>query len=166
MDALYSYNKNKAVHYAKKWALSRNPNYADFEKMGGDCTNFASQVVHAGGCPMNYGKYGWHYKNLNTRSAAWTSVQYLYEFVINNNSMGPIAHETDLYHIEIGDLVQIQFQNSNHYGHTLIIVDILPGHRTLDHILIASHSIDRLYYPVSNYNLKEVRLIHINGFKK
>ncbi len=36
------YNRIAVAEYAKKWALSRNPQYMDFESMGGDCTNVGS----------------------------------------------------------------------------------------------------------------------------
>ena len=41
------YNREEAVSYARKWALGRNPAYFDFQKLGGDCTNFASQCIYA-----------------------------------------------------------------------------------------------------------------------
>ena len=40
---LKRYNRQKAIDYARKWALDRNPIYHDYEKYGGDCTNFISQ---------------------------------------------------------------------------------------------------------------------------
>lgn len=36
------YNREKAVEYAQKWALSRNPQFYDFDSLGGDCTNVGS----------------------------------------------------------------------------------------------------------------------------
>ena len=42
------YNRQRAVEYAKKWALSRNPLFADFTGIGGNCTNFVSQCLYAG----------------------------------------------------------------------------------------------------------------------
>lgn len=36
------YNRQDAVDYALKWALSRNPKYYDFKDLGGDCTNVGS----------------------------------------------------------------------------------------------------------------------------
>ncbi|QEK12474.1 amidase domain-containing protein [Crassaminicella thermophila] len=163
---LYEYNREKAVSYAIRWALGRNPRYADFEKMGGDCTNFASQVVHAGGCPMNYNKYGWYFRNLKDRAPAWTSVEYFYQFLINNRSIGPVGEETDIYGIEIGDIVQINFQYDYRYDHSPVVIDIKPGNRMLDSIFIAAHTIDRIYYPLSNYNFKKLRFIHIKGFRR
>jgi len=58
-----AYNPSKAVAYAKKWAYGRNPNYKDYDPLGGDCANFVSQCLIAGGfstsgCTGNYGVGG------------------------------------------------------------------------------------------------------------
>ena len=58
-----TYNPSKAVAYAKKWAYGRNPNYKDYDPLGGDCANFVSQCIMAGGfstsgCTGNYGVGG------------------------------------------------------------------------------------------------------------
>ena len=59
----FSYNAQNAVNYAKRWALDRNPDYYDYSGMGGDCANFVSQCLIAGGfstsgCVGNYGTGG------------------------------------------------------------------------------------------------------------
>ena len=51
------YDRAKAVAYAHQWAYSRNPAYYDFSAIGGDCTNFVSQCLRAGGAPMNYTRH-------------------------------------------------------------------------------------------------------------
>mgnify|MGYP002522254950 CR=1 FL=1 len=55
------YDAARAVEYARRWALSRNPLFVDFTGRGGNCTNFVSQCVLAGSCVMNrtpdYGGY-------------------------------------------------------------------------------------------------------------
>lgn len=165
-NKLTPYDRESAVAYARKWALNRNRRYADFQEMGGDCTNFASQVINAGGCPMNYNKFGWYYNSLNDRAPAWTSVKYLYEFLVNNKSTGPVAEETDINGIEPGDIIQLNFGLDSRYDHTPMVVKILPGVRTLDKILIAAHTIDRLDYPVSNYVFKKIRFLHIKGYRR
>ena len=48
------YNRELAVKYATDWAQDRNPNYKDYEKWGGDCTNFVSQCLHEGGIPFDH----------------------------------------------------------------------------------------------------------------
>lgn len=165
MSRLLGYDRLKAVNYARKWAYGRNPKYADFQKMGGDCTNYASQVLYAGGCPMNYSKYGWYYRSLNDRAPAWTSVQLLYKFLISNEGTGPVAEEVDIKDAQIGDLAQLQFGKDDVFDHSPVIVDI-SGFKSLDNILIAAHTIDRLDYPLSNYIVKEIRFLHIKGYRK
>ena len=69
------YDVQKATLYAKTWALSRNPQFYNFDKLGGDCTNFVSQCIYAGCGVMNFTKdIGWYYKSLNDRSASWCGV--------------------------------------------------------------------------------------------
>lgn len=56
------YQRVAAVAYARKWALGRNPVYYDFQNIGGDCTNFASQCIFAGAQVMNWTPvFGWYY---------------------------------------------------------------------------------------------------------
>ena len=82
------YNREKAVAYARAWALKRNPRYLDFEKMGGDCTNFASQCIFAGSGVMNYASpLGWYYNSQSDRSPSWTGVPYLRNFLIANKGI-------------------------------------------------------------------------------
>ncbi|GEM_PF-4257860 len=47
----YTYNRVNAVNYARQWSHSTNNNYYYYSN--GDCTNFVSQCMHAGGIPMN-----------------------------------------------------------------------------------------------------------------
>ena len=56
----FSYNAQKAYNYAKRWALDRNPNYYDYSEEGGDCANFVSQCLIAGGLSLSdcYGSDG------------------------------------------------------------------------------------------------------------
>lgn len=161
------YNRDNAVDYAHKWAYKRNPQYYDFTNVGGDCTSFASQCVYAGTNTMNYTPtYGWYYRNVNDRAPAWTSVEYLYRFLVNNKGVGPYAIKSDIDLMELGDLIQIRFKDNYNFGHTLVIVDI-EGEKTLDNIKIASHSYDADYKPVSKYkNVVEVRFLHILGYRK
>ncbi|GAJ60454.1 hypothetical protein B23_3699 [Geobacillus thermoleovorans B23] len=44
--AIESTSLDKAVEYARKWALSYNPEYKKYDN---DCTNFVSQILYAAG---------------------------------------------------------------------------------------------------------------------
>ncbi len=47
--------------YAHRWAYGRNPAFYDYEHLGGDCTNFASQCIYAGSGVMNFTPtFGWY----------------------------------------------------------------------------------------------------------
>ena len=73
----FDYDRQAAVDYAHQWAYFRNPQFYDFNSIGGDCTNFVSQCVFAGTGVMNYTpNTGWFYINLNYRAPAWTGVTF------------------------------------------------------------------------------------------
>lgn len=153
------YNRQKAVEYANEWAFKRNPKYYNFDSLGGDCTNFISQCIYAGSNEMNYTKlYGWYYKNANDKSPSWTGVQFLYNFLINNKSLGPFGITSN--DIEIGDIAQLSFDGKN-FTHSLIIVG-----KENQEILIASHSFDSYGRNINTYMYKKIRFIHIVGVRK
>ncbi|MGE4283299.1 MAG: amidase domain-containing protein [Clostridia bacterium] len=163
---LIEYNRAKAVAYAHQWAFKRNPRYYDFENIGGDCTNFASQCVFAGSNTMNYTRNtGWYYININNRAPAWTGVDFLYSFLINNIGMGPYAEEVDVQDVQPGDIVQLSFNKIDDFNHSPIIVrtGYIPQ---ISNIEIAAHTIDRDNYPLSNYNWEYIRFIHIKGIRR
>ncbi len=153
------YKRAAAVAYARRWALSRNPAYYDFEEIGGDCTNFASQCIYAGAGVMNYTpETGWYYISVNDRAAAWTGVEYLYNFLVNNRSVGPYGHRVSQQEIQPGDIVQLGRSDGSFY-HTPVILSVRPQ------ILVAAHTYDALDRPLSSYNYDQVRFIHIDGVR-
>ncbi len=158
------YIRTQAVEYARKWAYGRNPEYYNFDSVGGDCTNFVSQCLYQGSKVMNYDKYGWYYKNGNNKSASWTGVEYLYKFLLNNNRIGPYAEEASIQTIEIGDVIQLSF-DGNTFVHSLLVIH-KDNNATLENTLIASHTFDNFGKSVSLYNFKKIRYIHIKGVRK
>lgn len=156
-----TYNRQKAVEYAVTWALKRNPNYYHFGGLGGDCTNFISQCLHAGGAVMNYDKYdGWYYISINSRSPSWTGVQFFQKFLINNKKTGPYATISPIGDLEIGDIIQLR-QNPYNFNHTLIISKIENGE-----IFVCAHSNDALNKPLSSYYFLETLGLHIEGVRE
>lgn len=154
------YNRKAAVSYAHKWAYLRNPDFYDFSALGGDCTNFASQVLFAGTGEMNYKPiFGWFYKSLNSRAPSWTGVNELYDFLINNQGPGPRTIQTSITELEPGDLIQLDFDGDGRFDHTPVVVD--TGSFTPDTILVAAHSNDCDFRPLSSYSFKSVRFLHI-----
>jgi len=153
------YQRGLAVAYAQHWALRRNPAYYDFESIGGDCTNFASQCIYAGAGVMNFTPVtGWFYRSAANRSAAWTGVEYLYRFLINNMSVGPYAHLAPLSEAQPGDVVQLGNRAGIFY-HAPVITAVQPT------ILVAAHTFDAVDKPLYSYSFDTVRVLHIDGVR-
>lgn len=159
------YNRKAAVEYARKWAYSRNPAYYNFNANGGDCTNFASQCLFAGIKVMNVTPdIGWFYRSLNNRAAAWTGVEYFWQFLSENakgsgvgSGAGPYAMEVGLEELEIGDFVQLGRSTGDFY-HTPIVVGF--SGRTP---LLAAHTYDVYGKSLFSYSYEKLRFIHILG---
>lgn len=159
------YNREKVIEYAKKWAYDRNPQYYDFDNVGGDCTSFASQCIYAGSKVMNYSKQnGWYYISGNNKSPSWSGVEFLYNFLTQNKSVGPYGYEVEQDKIELGDIAQLSF-DGNEFSHSLVIVKILDT-TYLNQILISSHTFDSFNKRISEYNFEKIRFIHIDKIRE
>ena len=159
------YQRESVLNYAKKWAYSRNPKYYNYDALGGDCTNFASQCVFAGNETMNYDKNnGWYYINGNNKSPSWTGVEFFFEFLTNNKTVGPYGRKVEQNEIELGDIAQLSFDGVK-WGHTLVIVNI-ENRFSLAGIKIASHTYDSYNKSIIEYDFKKIRFIHMEGVRK
>lgn len=159
------YDRLEAVIYAHRWAYSRNPSFYDYEELGGDCTNFASQCVYAGAGVMNYTPvYGWYYIDPDNKAPAWTGVEYFYSFLTRPQiSLGPVARETDdLRLAQPGDVIQLRFSGPV-FQHSPVVVQTSPD-GSADKILLAAHSSDADWRPLSSYEYEAYRVLHILGF--
>jgi len=163
MLRLQPYDRNAAVLYAHQWAYGRNPRFYDYEHLGGDCTNFASQCIYAGSGVMNFTPtYGWYYIDANQKAPAWTGVPYLYNFLTREQrSIGPLARPCRLDELQPGDLIQLSFKGED-FQHSPIVVSV--GYPAApENILIAAHSYDADDRPLSTYEYRMIRLLHIVG---
>ncbi|MCH5338634.1 MAG: amidase domain-containing protein [Acetatifactor sp.] len=153
------YNRDAAVAYARRWALERNPAFYDFENDGGDCTNFASQCIYAGAQTMNFTPVlGWFYRSSYDRTASWTGVKFLYNFLVNNQGIGPYARVVTQGEVEPGDIVQLGTENGDFY-HSPVITAVTPI------ILVAAHTFNALDRPLSSYVYGSVRFLRIEGVR-
>ena len=161
------YNRERAVEYALKWALDRNPLFIDFTGIGGNCTNFVSQAILAGSCTMNYTpNFGWYYVNAEDRAPAWSSVEFFYDFMTGapmfieqNRGIGPFAMEVPRERVVLGDVAQYANSQGDWY-HTVMITGF-DG----EEILVSAQSDDARNRPLSSYNFTTVRFLHIVGVR-
>lgn len=158
---LLTYDRAAALSYAKKWAFGRNPAFYDFSNLGGDCTNFASQCIYAGANVMNFTPvFGWYYISADNRTASWTGVEYLYNFLVSNKGAGPFAEEVPIDQLEIGDIVQLGRATGDFY-HSPVVVGFSGNN-----ILVAAHSYDAFGRTLASYHAAQYRGIHILGVRK
>jgi len=162
---LNPYDREAAVAYARQWALSRNPQYYNYDPLGGDCTNFASQCILAGGGVMNYKPtFGWYYIGPNSHSPSWTGVEYLYNFLTRKTGIGPVGREVDISRVEPGDISQFA-GTSSRFSHTQVIVEV-GARASLDEILVCTHTYDSYDRLLSSYDFLKLRFIHIEGVRR
>lgn len=160
--ATKTYDRISAVMYAKKWALSRNPKYYNFDHVGGDCTSFVSQCLYAGSKVMNYTPItGWYYRSGFDKSPSWSGVEFLYNFLVNNKEIGPRGSLVSQNEVQLGDIAQLSFNGIN-FEHSLFIIDI-NNINDINKVYIATHTYDALHKSIGEYQFSKIRFIHIKN---
>lgn len=113
------------VNYARTYALTYNSSYRDFNNsgtQGGDCTNFASQAMRAGGWPdvggytNRTGYSAWWYDWL-TQTYTWVNAHYFYVWTSNNRA----SRADNVYNLAPGDVLQMDFNADGDIDHTTIV---------------------------------------------
>jgi hypothetical protein len=108
--------------------------------------------------------FGWYYRSGNEKAPAWTGVVYFFNFLTRStDSVGPFGKIADLANAAPGDILQLSFDGIS-YQHSPIIVKTgsVPSP---DNIMLAAHSQDADYRPLSSYTYKKYRLIHMLGVR-
>lgn len=160
MLATKPYNRENAVAYARKFAFGQNSQFSSFAGIGGNCTNFVSQSIYAGGCVMNYTPtFGWYYISLNERSPSWTGVEYFFNFITQNAGVGPYGRVVTTDELEIGDVIQLGRDGDGYY-HTLLVVGF-DG----EDPLVAAQTDNAYARPLSTYDFDFARYIKILGIR-
>ena len=143
------YNRVSAVNYAIKYALEPNKQYKYFKFVngnGGDCTNFVSQCLKAGGAPMDYNNIRpWWYLN-GKASICWNVAHSLYWYLKINQSTNRNVIKglevQDINELEIGDV--IFYENyKNVIFHAAIITSFIDVSGKKEP-LISQHSYNQL----------------------
>ena len=148
------YNRSDAIDYAEKYAMSKNPAYYFFGGIGGDCTNFVSQCLHAGGFEMIYNYLnGWFYTSAFSRSPSWSGVEYFRNFLLNP-AFAPIGKSITREEIIPGDVVFLS--DGKIFYHSLFVSRVEN-----DEIYVCAHSDASLNRKLSTYSFKECQFIGI-----
>jgi len=108
-----AYNPDAAAAYADRYvyvgATSGDYNYegyynsayANFNNVGGDCANYTSQCIAAGGMPQvpgsAYATNCWYYRSSSDRSATWTGASFLRDWMARNRGNLVTASDSTVY---------------------------------------------------------------------
>lgn len=169
----HDYNRQAAVAYAKNWVGQRNSDWSNYDHSGGNCMNFVSQALYAGGIPMDStGTAQWkRYSNsLNNsptatgRSASWASVSSFLAYARSNTGFGLVSGINEpFYSGQPGDVILLG--TSKGYRHIVMISQVMTDKdgNVIDY-LVCSNTMDLRDYPVSAYHYTRQVLVKIYGW--
>lgn len=122
--AAASLNRSAIVNYAYRYWSNYNTSYRNFNNSGnrgGDCTNFVSQAVLAGGWPQVLGWYRsnsvWWY-NFSNQSWTWINAHRWYLFTRQRPRASALSNVSALVP---GDILQVDFDRDGSIDHSIIV---------------------------------------------
>lgn len=156
----------KAVEYADEYCgaaslpeygYKYNPNYRDYNNSGGDCANFASQILYEGG---QFSKnYTWNYER-GAGSKTWLNASSFNSYMLNSGRASTIArgsYENVLepsYKLLPGDY--IAYEKNGKVTH----ISVVTGIDSKGYALVNSHNTDRYRVPWDlGWSNKSIRFI-------
>jgi hypothetical protein len=161
------YNRVAAANYSIKYALVPNNEYKYYKSIdegGGDCTNFVSQCLKAGGAPRDYNKYRpwWYDMKSGKASICWAVAHSLYWYLKTNQNTSRIKGREvdDIRELEIGDLIFYENYN-NVIFHSAIVTSFVEiyGNREPR---ISQHTFNQLNETYKkSYDYKKAHFIKI-----
>lgn len=128
------FDTTKACIYAETFALNTNPKYKSFEKLGGDCTNFVSQILYAGGIKQD--------NKWKPYTNSWIRSEDLYSYMITKGLAAKLPGKDSL---KKGCLIQFFTPKIGRFFHNGFITYELPN----NDFLYCCHSYNKLNYPLS-----------------
>jgi hypothetical protein len=152
-----SYDRRRAIEYAVRYSGVRvfpeagkyNPDYRLYTYLGGDCCNFASQILNAGGIPQGY---GWYYSGEG--SLSWVQSEAFVWFLLLSGVGQQVFRGTgddlmrniqnNIYIVPLlqpGDVIAYELDGE------ILHVAVVAGYDPKGYITIVSHTADRLFFP-------------------
>ncbi len=179
-DEVYNWAHSHWNNYSKEYL-----NFGDEKWKGGDCTNFVSQCLRAGGAVNDRsGDFQWYYDKKGTLATShdtyswtWSTARGLNNILLGNyknHEFGPKASQKviggdDQYDTSIGeyvlpgDLIQYHWKNKSAITHAAVIVGMIYNSaKSRYEPVIAEHTEDSWFTPWTN-NAYKTYFVHITG---
>ena len=175
MSASNPYDRDAAAEYADAYAMYRNWRYPDYES---NCMNFVSQVLHAGGIPIDHtGEYQWKNYDL-TEDHSDSDTGFTYEFIrisyfnkyLENTSDPPkmvIERNLNFWMGEKGDIVYVGMEGNDYddFGHVVsIVAPVYDEEGNLIDFLVDGNTNDQYHYPLSASCYMYKKLAKVHGY--
>ncbi|WP_240103429.1 amidase domain-containing protein [Streptomyces sp. MUM 16J] len=117
------YDYKAMADYAAKYWNHYNPAYPDFNGAGagGDCTNFVSQSLKAGGWKHVPGyTYDYHkwFGNSEIQSDSFVGVNEFSWFALSSKRVTSLSN---VYQMDVGDVLQMDFNRDGSKDHSMIV---------------------------------------------
>ena len=161
------YDRERATSYARQWALSRNTAYADYSASpndGGDCTNFVSQALRAGGWRNTKllsatSDLYWYYVSSSQASQTWKTAHGFYRHM--NGGYESWYGWQGFSSVNYGDVVSVDFEGDGRIDHTVIVTGFAKNADGTVDPLLSYHTNDTLNLRLSDF----MKLIARGGSK-
>ncbi len=161
----HPYDRAAAEQYMRQYDHRRNDRWYAYDDVGGNCMNFGSQVLLAGGIPMDEeGGSKWFWRGQNDLDLSWINVGRFYSYARENRGYGLVADtEANYYTGGVGDIL-ILGPDGGH-NHTTVISGIVRNElgETVDYLL-CSNTTNYTDFPAGAYYYTSHRLIKIYGW--
>ena len=108
-----------------------------------------SQCLFAGGYPPREAPDGWYYRSFDDRAPAWTGVFFLRRYLLSQGGRAVSAQDA-----APGDVVFMDFLGDGALTRYALIVD-----RAGEELLVAAHTVDSDYRPLSTYAWRALAFI-------
>lgn len=161
--SINNYSVQDAIDYANRYYENYNPAYPDWNAYGGDCANFISQCLHAGGVQMK-GRPGtatqatnlsnWfsagNQRNVRNVSSTWRGADAFRHYWMKHANYYKVfsAVGTEAYKFgHKGDFISLLARGGNAY-HTLLIIDYDTSETDF---IVATHTYDTNTNRLSGY---------------
>ena len=142
--------RKSAVEYADKYCGAASPHgykynkkYKNYNSLGGDCANFASQILYEGGKFKK--NYTWNYTNEGSK--AWVNAQTFKDYMLNSGRASKIAYGSyqqvlkGSYKLQPGDFVA--YEKRGKVTH----ISVVTGVDSKGYALVNCHNTDRYRVP-------------------
>jgi len=145
--ASYTYNVSKAIAYADKYCINYNSSYNSYKGRGGDCANFVSQCLYAGGFKQDSVWY--------KHSVAWINVM---KQIAHFKPYGKFLTANNSNLIK-GNPIYFDWNGDGVYDHATICA----GRNSSGVAILDSHTKDLYHATWTNWSFKKAATIQLRG---